>query len=119
MKFLVAGLFALAAAVLPFSVYAYAVSGSSTSLTNLNLDPTSGSWTQLSAPFENFWNSLGSVNPNDIPNEIINPTTQIRSMIPADEKGYVGKALNAVSNAVGWLVGLSDRFAAFVISFTH
>ncbi len=72
-------------------------------------------WNQLSAPFQTFFNNLGNVSQNDLPAQA-NPSTQIQSMIPGGNNGILVEILNFLSLVTGWLIGLADGLAKWVIS---
>jgi len=103
----------------PFMARAYSINATATVPVS---SPTSfdstGSWTQLSAPFQNFFTNLNNVSPSDLPNEIVHPSTQLQSMIPPNLNGntVVTDIFNFLTVTTGWLIGLSDKFAGWVIS---
>jgi hypothetical protein len=109
---------AVAAAMLN-TAYAYSIYPSNETTTS---NPDSlvnnfgSSINQLVTPFENFFNSVQSVQPTDVPNfdNITNriPTTGIS---PSLQNIIIG-AVNGLAWIIGWLKAISNWIAAWVTS---
>ena len=110
----------IAAAGAPLAVFAYSVNGSAPSTTDLNV--TSATWQNLSAPFENFFNDLASVSSTNLPGGI-NPSTEMQSVLHTNEQSALQNVLHFIGNIfsriIAWLIGLANQFAAWVIGLIN
>lgn len=72
-------------------------------------------WSQLSAPFQGFFNNMQMISPSDTEIQI---QTQIQSTLPSlptQGENILTSVVNFLSWIINWLINISNQFAGWVV----